>query len=214
MNAAPTRFPPSTSTYTLAHPGAYSQRPPSRSSSGIGLALGIVGGGVLLAVVAGGAVFLAPRLLQPRPAAAGKASASPRDVAPHALVASASEKAMLEPSAPVPVVRRSSPKSVAQDANAADDGRGPATRPPVAAFKPPAAALPAAAPNAPAPPATQDATTGILRLPDSIQGILVDGVPQSVVGGAVTLRCGKHLLQLPHELPRQVDLPCTKPATL
>jgi hypothetical protein len=55
---------------------------------------------------------------------------------------------------------------------------------------------------------------GVLRLPETIQGILVDGVPTPVDHGTVTLRCGKHVLQFPHELPRTVDLPCSKATQL
>ncbi len=49
---------------------------------------------------------------------------------------------------------------------------------------------------------------GVLRLPISVRGVLVDGAPQRVVGGALYLACGAHRIKTPKHASRTVDVPC------
>lgn len=55
---------------------------------------------------------------------------------------------------------------------------------------------------------------GVLRLPASVSGVLVDGSPQRVSGGALILACGDHRIRPPHSSARVVRVPCGKTVTL
>ncbi|MEO8875056.1 MAG: hypothetical protein ABI461_05670 [Polyangiaceae bacterium] len=55
---------------------------------------------------------------------------------------------------------------------------------------------------------------GVLRVPASVNGMLVDGSPQRVTGGALILACGDHRIRPPHQSARVVRVPCGKTVTL
>ena len=55
---------------------------------------------------------------------------------------------------------------------------------------------------------------GVLRLPSSVHGLLVDGTPERVTGGSLILACGDHRIRPPHASARVVRVPCGKTVTL
>lgn len=116
----------------------------------------------------------------------------------------------------------------AQDAPHEDLRAGPsgpvttATFPPVAppiedeARVPDAVATPVAKPLParpatvvkPAPGRTSSDKIGVLRVPLSVTGVLVDGMPQKVIGGALYLACGPHRIKTPAHASRTIEVPC------
>ncbi len=58
------------------------------------------------------------------------------------------------------------------------------------------------------------AQTGVLRVPAGVRGVLVDGAPHKVDGGALFLPCGKHMIKAPGQASRSVDIVCGKTVSL
>jgi hypothetical protein len=57
-------------------------------------------------------------------------------------------------------------------------------------------------------------TTGFLRMPASVSGVLVDGSPHRVAGGALQVSCGWHKIKTPQHPTRPVNVPCGGTAML
>ena len=102
---------------------------------------------------------------------------------------------------------------------------GPATSAPFPAVPPaiedepeppPPVAVPAAKPSPSRPKTivkpeagrTSSDKIGVLRLPLSVTGVLVDGTPRKVIGGALYLACGPHRIKTPAHASRTIDVPC------
>jgi hypothetical protein len=71
----------------------------------------------------------------------------------------------------------------------------------------------AVSPRAAAPTTAPHPATGVIRVPGSVSGALVDGAPHKASGGALTVACGRHLVKIPGHSPRQVVVPCGGAAT-
>lgn len=56
--------------------------------------------------------------------------------------------------------------------------------------------------------------TGILRFATATNGVLVDGSPRRVTGGALFVTCGSHRIRQSHEASRTVFVPCGKTVVL
>jgi hypothetical protein len=65
-----------------------------------------------------------------------------------------------------------------------------------------------------APTAASSSSTGTIRTSPSISGVLVDGAPHKVNGGAVTVACGRHMVKAPGHPARLVIVPCGGHASL
>ncbi len=76
----------------------------------------------------------------------------------------------------------------------------------------PAAAAPAAA--APARSPSSSSSTGILRLPPLVSGVLIDGVPHKAGSGGLVVPCGRHTAKAPGHPSRLVIVPCGGSAAL
>ena len=55
---------------------------------------------------------------------------------------------------------------------------------------------------------TRASHVGLLRLPPSVKGILVDGAPRRVERGIVSLPCGTHTIKAPSQPARPVTIAC------
>ena len=55
---------------------------------------------------------------------------------------------------------------------------------------------------------------GILRFAHATNGVLVDGAPHKVTGGALFVTCGAHRVRVPHGGSRVVNVPCGRTVTL
>jgi hypothetical protein len=71
-----------------------------------------------------------------------------------------------------------------------------------------------ATPSTPAATAAPGVSTGFLRLPASVAGVLVDGTPRRVAGGALQVTCGWHKVKTPQHPARPVNVPCGGTAML
>jgi hypothetical protein len=91
---------------------------------------------------------------------------------------------------------------VPRPAAARGQGRGGFSAPP------PRTSTPAA------PAAASSSSTGTIRISPSISGVLVDGAPHKVNGGAVTVACGRHMVKAPGHPARLVIVPCGGHASL
>lgn len=117
-------------------------------------------------------------------------------------------------------------KDAASMLEIADDGAATATPAPAAApvAVPTPLVVPAPAPrSAPAAPAVRSttttsgnasSTTGVLRLPPSVSGVLIDGVPHKAGGGGLVVSCGRHAVKAPGHPSRLVIIPCGGSAAL
>ena len=100
---------------------------------------------------------------------------------------------------------------------------------PVAAVAAPAPRSVSAAPAAAAAPAVRatppvarssssssasNSSTGVLRLPASVTGVLIDGVPHKAGGGGLVVSCGRHTVKAPGHPSRLVIVPCGGSAAL
>jgi hypothetical protein len=56
--------------------------------------------------------------------------------------------------------------------------------------------------------------TGVLRLPPSVTGVLIDGVPHKAGGGGLVVSCGRHTVKAPGHSSRLVIIPCGGSAAL
>jgi hypothetical protein len=56
--------------------------------------------------------------------------------------------------------------------------------------------------------------TGVLRLPASVSGVLIDGVPHKAGGGGLVVTCGRHTVKAPGHPSRLVIVPCGGSAAL
>jgi hypothetical protein len=56
--------------------------------------------------------------------------------------------------------------------------------------------------------------TGVLRLPASVSGVLIDGVPHKAGGGGLVVPCGRHTVKAPGHPSRLVIVPCGGSAAL
>jgi hypothetical protein len=99
----------------------------------------------------------------------------------------------------------SPPSAAAATASLAAPASGPVTG---AAPSSPAAAPAPATSAAPARNAATGVSTGFLRLPASVAGVLVDGTPRRVAGGALQVTCGWHKIKTPQHPARPVNVPC------
>jgi hypothetical protein len=59
-----------------------------------------------------------------------------------------------------------------------------------------------------APARTSSDKIGVLRVPLSVTGVLVDGTPHKVIGGALYLACGTHKIKTPAHASRTIEVPC------
>ncbi len=57
-------------------------------------------------------------------------------------------------------------------------------------------------------------STGVLRLPSSVSGVLIDGVPHRAGGGGLVVTCGRHTVKAPGHPSRLVIIPCGGSAAL
>ena len=73
------------------------------------------------------------------------------------------------------------------------------------------AARPAARPSA---PPTSNTSTGVIRVPAGMSGVLVDGAPHKTSSGAVAVVCGRHTVKAPGQSSRLVIVPCGGSASL
>jgi hypothetical protein len=71
---------------------------------------------------------------------------------------------------------------------------------------------PAMLPSSAAP--ARISTTGVVRLPASVAGVLVDGSPRRVAAGSLMLTCGWHRIKTPQQPARPVNVPCGGTAML
>ncbi|MEO8798866.1 MAG: hypothetical protein ABI551_13340 [Polyangiaceae bacterium] len=55
---------------------------------------------------------------------------------------------------------------------------------------------------------------GILRFAHATNGVLVDGAPHKVSGGALFVTCGAHRVRVPHGASHTVNVPCGRTVTL
>ncbi len=55
---------------------------------------------------------------------------------------------------------------------------------------------------------------GILRFAHATHGVLVDGAPHKVTGGALFVTCGAHRVRVPHGSSHTVNVPCGRTVTL
>lgn len=62
-------------------------------------------------------------------------------------------------------------------------------------------------------PAPASGSTGTIRVSQPLSGVLVDGTPHRVVGGAVVVACGRHMVKAPGQSARLVIVPCGGRAT-
>ena len=60
----------------------------------------------------------------------------------------------------------------------------------------------------PGPGRTSSDKIGVLRVPLSVRGVLVDGTPRKVIGGALYLACGTHKIKTPAHPSQMIDVPC------
>jgi hypothetical protein len=63
-------------------------------------------------------------------------------------------------------------------------------------------------------PTSHASRAGLLRVPSSVKGILVDGAPHRVVLGVVSLPCGTHTIKAPSQPARAVTVTCAGTTTL
>ncbi len=61
---------------------------------------------------------------------------------------------------------------------------------------------------------TNNSGTGVLRLPASVSGVLIDGVPHKAGGGGLVVSCGRHTVKAPGHPSRFVIVPCGGSAAL
>jgi hypothetical protein len=61
---------------------------------------------------------------------------------------------------------------------------------------------------------TSNSSTGVLRLPASVSGVLIDGVPHKAGGGGLVVSCGRHTVKAPGHPSRLVIVPCGGSAAL
>ena len=61
---------------------------------------------------------------------------------------------------------------------------------------------------------TNNSGTGVLRLPASVSGVLIDGVPHKAGGGGLVVPCGRHTVKAPGHPSRFVIVPCGGSAAL
>lgn len=61
---------------------------------------------------------------------------------------------------------------------------------------------------------TNNSGTGVLRLPASVSGVLIDGVPHKAGGGGLVVSCGRHTVKAPGHPSRLVIVPCGGSAAL
>ncbi|MEA2753377.1 MAG: hypothetical protein QOI41_7520, partial [Myxococcales bacterium] len=106
----------------------------------------------------------------------------------------------------------------------------PTPTPVVVAPAPPPAPAPRTAPAAPASrpaaPVTRSSSsssssssagasnTGVLRLPATVSGVLIDGVPHKAGGGGLVVTCGRHTVKAPGHPSRLIIIPCGGSASL
>ncbi len=83
---------------------------------------------------------------------------------------------------------------------------------PVARATPPAARSSAA--SSPSSSSASTSSTGVLRLPASVSGVLIDGVPHKAGGGGLVVSCGRHTVKAPGHPSRLVIVPCGGSAAL
>jgi hypothetical protein len=119
-------------------------------------------------------------------------------------------------------------KDAASISEAADDSVAtPVAAPaptPVAVSAPPPRSAPAAPASRPAAPVSRSSSssgstssgssTGVLRLPATVSGVLIDGVPHKAGGGGLVVPCGRHTVKAPGHPSRLVIVPCGGSASL
>jgi len=59
-----------------------------------------------------------------------------------------------------------------------------------------------------------NSSTGVLRLPATVSGVLIDGVPHKAGGGGLVVACGRHTVKAPGHPSRLVIIPCGGSAAL
>ena len=93
---------------------------------------------------------------------------------------------------------------------------GPPTAPtaPADSSQPAPLAIASASPAPPTPADKPALQTSVLRLPPSVSGVLIDGTPRRVTGGAIFVTCGKHRIKLPRHPARSIVIPCGRTASL
>jgi hypothetical protein len=64
------------------------------------------------------------------------------------------------------------------------------------------------APHAATRPAAPQLTTGLVRVPPSVRGMLIDGAPTRVERGAIVVACGPHTAKTGFAPSRRIDVPC------
>lgn len=106
--------------------------------------------------------------------------------------------AALAPAAPAPAPRIATPAPAPRAA--------PAAHPPSS----PASLTTSASTSS----ATTSSGTGVLRLPASVSGVLIDGVPHKAGGGGLVVSCGRHTVKAPGHPSRLVIVPCGGSAAL
>ena len=162
-----------------------------------------------------------PSLAAPGPVPTGPVAAGP--AAPHIPVVTGAHEEITE--GPILV-----PAKDAASIFEADEVATPAPAPsPVAVAAPaprsaPAAPVAHAAAPAPRSPSSSGAagtsssnaggSTGVLRLPATVSGVLIDGVPHKAGGGGLVVSCGRHMVKAPGHPSRLVIVPCGGSAAL
>ncbi|MEO6573043.1 MAG: hypothetical protein ABIP89_04335 [Polyangiaceae bacterium] len=171
---------------------------PGRARPELAIVAGIAAWTVMAASVA---LVLGGTFLGIRHHAASKASAAAVLASPRAPVVE------VAPEVPAPPpVEQAAPVAVVEKPAA------PAPVP-IALPQPRHAATPPRTPTKPA-AGIVGAQTGVLRVPGGVKGVLVDGAPHKVEGGALFLPCGKHSIKAPGHPARSVDIVCGKTVTL
>jgi hypothetical protein len=171
-------------------------------------------------------------------ASTGASTGAVNPAIPHTAVVTGAREEITEGPILVPT------KDAASIAEGPDDGLtiSPADDAPVATSAPiptplavaPPAPAPAPRAAAPAAPITRSAaparsasssggaagssnassSTGVLRLPASVSGVLIDGVPHRAGGGGLVVTCGRHTVKAPGHPSRLVIIPCGGSAAL
>jgi hypothetical protein len=122
-------------------------------------------------------------------------------------VRASTRPAIVEATSPLAATRVAAPKT--KELLSTLSVLAPPPEPEPSPAPPPVAAAATVAPSASVVTTAAPATlrTGVLRVPPSIHGILVDGKPRRVDGSTV-LSCGRHAIKSGITPARNVDVPC------
>lgn len=124
------------------------------------------------------------------------------------LTATAKDRSASGEAAPAEAAPPTAPVATVATVATVSTTEAPATRALEAPRAPARGGFSAPRASAPAAGSSSSSSSGVLRVSPSVSGVLVDGAPHKVSGGALTVSCGRHMVKAPGHAARLVIVPC------